>query len=122
MMAHIPTDTRPLNGGTQRIYSFSNGLGASVVRHRYSYGGQAGWWELAVLDAEGELTYDTPITSDVIGWLSEGEVQATLDRIAALDAGEIRLAVDERKQLEDWRDAVAYDGCLLGFEDWKASR
>ena len=43
-----------------------DGFGASVVRHPYSYGGAVGLWELAVLDSNGRLTYETPITDDVM--------------------------------------------------------
>ncbi len=41
-------------GGTQRIYRFGNGYGASVVQFPYSYGGDRGMWELAVTKYEGE--------------------------------------------------------------------
>jgi hypothetical protein len=34
-----------------------------------------------------ELCYDTPITNDVIGWLTWEEVQALLARIDALPPG-----------------------------------
>jgi hypothetical protein len=46
---------------------FDNGRGASVVKSPMSYGGDAGLYELAVLDATGKLDYTTPITADVIG-------------------------------------------------------
>lgn len=77
-------------GGEQRLYRFDNGYGASVVRHRFSYGGSAGLWELAVLTFKGEgvedfdLTYDTPITDDVLGHLTESEVEEKLADIEAL--------------------------------------
>ena len=74
--------------GVQKVYKFTNGYGASVVRFRSSYGGSRGLWELAVLkfDADGEwdLTYETPITSDVIGHLTDDEVDELLDQIEAL--------------------------------------
>jgi hypothetical protein len=72
--------------GTQRKYAFPNGYGASVVCSPFTYGGEDGLFELAVLGPGGHLTYDTPITSDVIGWLTEDAVQAHLDDIAALPA------------------------------------
>ena len=72
--------------GVQRIYKFDNGYGASVVRHEFSYGGSRGAWEVAVLDADGELTYDTPITNDVIGWLDEDGVESYLEKIENLPA------------------------------------
>jgi hypothetical protein len=74
--------------GVQRIYEFGNGYGASVVRHKMSYGGPNGKWEVAVLDARGELCYDTPITNDVIGWLSEEGVDTVLADIEKLPAKE----------------------------------
>lgn len=72
------------NGGIQYIAKFDNGYGASIVKNQFSYGGGAGLWELAVLDHNGSLTYDTPITNDVLGYLTEEEVNATLDQIEAL--------------------------------------
>lgn len=81
---------RPLCDGTQRLYRFTgNDYGASVVRHRYSYGGRDGLWELAVIKWHGEeyeLTYDTPITDDVLGYLTEEEVVESLIQIKALPA------------------------------------
>jgi hypothetical protein len=80
----------PSIGGIQRLYRFPNGYGASVVRHQYSYGGDQGLWELAVVIYDGEdvesfhLCYDTPITDDVIGYLSEGGVDEILAQIEAL--------------------------------------
>lgn len=71
-------------GGWQRVYQFANGYGASVICTPFSYGGANGLNEVAVLDSAGHLTYDTPITSDVIGWLSRGETEAVLRRIADL--------------------------------------
>lgn len=55
-----------------------------MVKHTYSYGQAADLWELAVRDNHGELRYDTPITDDVIGWLSEEEIVAIAQQVAAL--------------------------------------
>ena len=63
---------------------FNNGYGASVVRTKNSYGGEAGLYELAVLDKEGGVSYNTSITDDVLGWLKEDDVTAALQRIEAL--------------------------------------
>ena len=71
-----------------RLYYFDNGYGASVICTPCSYGGSRGLWELAVLRKTPgigwPLCYDTPITSDVIGWLSEDEVDALLVKIENL--------------------------------------
>ena len=81
--AYTPYQTRESNGGTQERYRFANGYGASVIiGGPYAYGGL----ELAVIGPDGKLCYDTPITSDVLGYLSPSEVQPLLAAIAALPA------------------------------------
>lgn len=78
------------DGGTQRLYRFANGYGASVVQFLHSYGGIEGLWELAVVEFSGEaitrfrLTYDTPITDDVLGRLTDDDVDRLLGEIEAL--------------------------------------
>ena len=76
--------SRDAISGTQRKFKFANGYGASVVCGPYTYGGPERLFELAVLGQDGHLTYETPITSDVIGWLTEEQVQETLAKIDAL--------------------------------------
>lgn len=86
-MSFTPYRERPLNGGTQKLYRFENGFGASVVQHDFSYGGDAGLWELAVIKFNGDswsLTYDTEITDDVIGRIDWDDVEELLSRIDAL--------------------------------------
>ena len=65
-------------------FMFPNGYGASVVRNEYSYGGDQGSYEVAVINSNGELVYDTPITSDVIGWCSSDDVEKLLIAIQSL--------------------------------------
>ena len=72
-----------LDGVVSRI-TFDNGYGASVVKHEFSYGGKDGLYELAVLDKDGNLTYDTPITNDVIGYLREEDVTDVMEKIQQL--------------------------------------
>ena len=84
---------KEVHGGSQKIYKFANGYGASVVCHSFSYGGDKGQKEIAVLKFIGDsdkfdLCYETPITDDVIGYLDEDEVQPILNKIAALKVGE----------------------------------
>jgi hypothetical protein len=74
-------------GGWQKIYRFDNGYGASVVCTPFTYGGDAGLMELAVIKFAGDdwsLNYDTPITNDVTGWLDDNAVERLLEQIAAL--------------------------------------
>lgn len=73
-----------LSDGYKKVYKFGNGYGASVVCSQFSYGGDKGFFEVAVLDANGEIVYDTPITSDVIGWLDFDGVAKTLREIQCL--------------------------------------
>ena len=72
-----------LNGVISRI-TFDNGYGASVVKHEFSYGGDKGLYELAVLDKNGDLCYSTPITDDVIGYLREVDVTEVMEKIQQL--------------------------------------
>lgn len=70
--------------GVQDIYRFKNGYGASVVCSSGSYGGKQGLKELAVLDKDGHICYETPVTDDVIGWLADEDVEKYLSQIASL--------------------------------------
>jgi hypothetical protein len=80
-----------LFGGVQIVFKFPNNYGASVIRHSGSYGGSQGLYELGVLKftapAKYDLVYDTPITNDVLGWLSVDDILSTLDEIQALEQG-----------------------------------
>jgi hypothetical protein len=75
----------PMGMGKQCIVQFSNGYGASVVQGPHTYGGSNGLYEIAVFGKDGQITYDTPITNDVLGYLSEQEVEKTLMDIKNLD-------------------------------------
>lgn len=77
---------RELNGGHQVLLQFGNGYGASIVRGPHTYGGPDGLYEVAVIRFEGEtgewhLTYDTPVTDDVLGYLTEEDVARHLTEI-----------------------------------------
>ena len=63
---------------------FDNGYGASVIIGPHTYGGEDGLYELGVLGKDKKLTYDTPVTSDVEGYLSEAQVTDLLIKIQQL--------------------------------------
>lgn len=90
MKLHEPVLVRPIEYGLQKIYRFDNGFGASVIKSQFSYGGDDNLWELAVLTfssnapEEFELTYETPITNDVIGSLNDDEVEEKLTEVKQL--------------------------------------
>ena len=83
MRTMIQYDIDDYRQGVRRIYTFDNGYEASVVCHTNSYGGPEGLWELAVM-LDDELVYDTPVTSDVIGWLTDADLATVLDQVEAL--------------------------------------
>lgn len=77
-----------LFGGLHKVYKFPNNYGASVIQHDYSYGGKDGLWEIAVIyfvdGDEWDIDYSTPITRDVLGYLTDEEVCETLEQIKNL--------------------------------------
>ena len=66
---------------TWGLVLFPNGLGASIIRHLYSYGGTSGRWELAVVTHVGD-DWQLYSGEDTIGWLTATEVAAILDLIS----------------------------------------
>lgn len=74
-------------GGTQVVHKFDNGYGASVIQTPFSYGGNEGLYEIAVIeweDNDWSICYHTPITDHVIGYQTEEEVDMVLTAIEAL--------------------------------------
>lgn len=89
MATFADLDFKPHPGGfgVQAKKFFANGYGASVIQSRYSYGGDEGKYELGVYegdDASHCLTYETPVTDDVLGYLTEDDVTKALAEIEAL--------------------------------------
>ena len=73
--------------GVQALVFFDNGYGASVIRGFGSYGVNDALYELAVVKVEDDswyLCYDSGITDDVIGHLSEEQITNLLQKIEAL--------------------------------------
>ena len=76
--------TDPFMSGVRSRMMFENGFGVSVVSHTYSYGGKDGLFEVAVLDKDGDLTYNTPVTNDVVGYLNPDEVTEIMEQVQNL--------------------------------------
>lgn len=73
------TEKNSYYGKNQTKYSFPNGYGASVIS-----GEGIRQFEVAVLEADGSLCYDTEITDDVIAGLDVEGVYKILDNISHL--------------------------------------
>ena len=79
-------------GGVQYIFSFDNGYQASIVKfYDLLLGGSYGYyedlWELAVLK-DGKLDYDNSVANgDVIGFLTDKEVNKLLKEVEKLKEG-----------------------------------
>jgi hypothetical protein len=73
------TEKNSYYGKNQTKYSFPNGYGASVIS-----GNGIRQFEIAVLEADGSLCYNTEITDDVIAGLDVEGVYKILDKISHL--------------------------------------
>jgi hypothetical protein len=76
----------PDKHGKGCVHEFANGYSVSVVRNPYSYGGDRGLYELAVLlTSTGRITYATPVApDDVLGSLEEADVTRAMQQVEAL--------------------------------------
>ena len=79
------TPTEEFLSGIRSTCHFENGYGVSVVRHKFSYGNKLNLFELAIIDKVGDIVYSTPITDDVLGYLSEADVSDTMIKVQRLD-------------------------------------
>ena len=71
------------DGGTQTKLDFDNGYGASIIFGSMFYSNGVDTFELGITH-DGKLTYDSGLSDDVIGHLSNDEVTALLYKIKAL--------------------------------------
>jgi len=71
----------------QKIYSFPNGYGASVIKGKYTYGGPEGKWEIAPWTNDEHEFIGLSLLGwydDVKGRLNDPEVDAVLKQIERL--------------------------------------
>jgi hypothetical protein len=73
----------PMFNGVKSYTEFENGYGVSVIKHKNSYGGIHGLYELGVTK-DGNMVYDTPIASDVVGHLTPEAVTEYMVKIQEL--------------------------------------
>jgi hypothetical protein len=74
---------------------FHNGYGLSISWRYGTYGGLEG----AVLhEDEEDLVYDTPITSDVVGWLDRDSLIELIKDVAALPIRKYTMATEAYKR------------------------
>lgn len=95
-----------LDGTEHYEFHFPNYYGASVIRGPFSYGGPEGMYELAVLRKRRkywEITYKTPLTGDVIGYLEYDDVVKLLKTISSWN--------DNKKLLHE--SFVNHDGNIV---------
>ena len=79
--------------GIHVIVFFPNGYGASIVKGDGTYGAEDGLYELAVLQGSLDswhICYETPLTSDVLGYLKPNDVTGHLVAIEELPKAEAR--------------------------------
>jgi hypothetical protein len=85
-------------------YMFDNGYGLSVISH--GYGSEQGLKEAALLNANGNLIYadstkdgrELPF-SDVVGWLTEAQVNELIELVKGLEPDSIN-AIDALEQFQ----------------------
>ncbi len=66
---------------------FDNGYGVSIIRNQYSYGGKDGLFEMAILigdEFDHSICYDTPLTSDVFGYMNIEELNKSINDVRNL--------------------------------------
>ena len=115
----------PEKNGVQYLKFFDNGYGVSVIKHNFSRGGTAGFWELAILEGNEEnwkIIYDTPIADDVIGYLTENEVIELADKVSKLrsitDTKFYAIAISSYEAIEDLGPYDSIERTELAIENY----
>lgn len=66
--------------GQHAVLEFDNGYGVSVLLGDLFYSNGVDTYEVAVL-ANDYICYDTPITDDVVGYITEDEVTEIMEKL-----------------------------------------
>lgn len=83
----LPVIEDDVLGGVQWVYRFANGYGGSVINHSGSYGVELAvveWDDWLTEDDDYTICYTTPVTGDVLGWLTFDELVSKLGEVQAL--------------------------------------
>jgi len=71
--------------GEQAVYRLANNMYVSIVRHRYSYGGDRGLYEIMTFsdsNPNGVAIKDITDDDGIVGFLEPRDVKSVLERIA----------------------------------------
>lgn len=68
---------------SQAFHQFPNGYGVSVIDGDYDFCDN-GTYEVAIMK-DGELCYDTPLTDDVLGYQTPGEIDEILKEVESYE-------------------------------------
>lgn len=78
-MKKYPYNEYPQLGGVRREYKLPNGYALSLINspivHFFQFA-----WEGAVIDPEGNVTYNTPLTHDVEVFLTDEAAAAWIEK------------------------------------------
>ena len=71
--------------GKQAKLKFPNNYSVSVIIGDIWYSDGISTYELAILDSHNNLCYNTPITDDVLGYLSPKEITIAMKKVQKLE-------------------------------------
>ena len=72
-------------GHQYRIFYNESGMGISIIKKHGSDGDEEDKWEVALLDRDSKLVYDSDYFRDVVGWLDEDGVIDACNRARTHD-------------------------------------
>ena len=76
-----------IDGGIQGFVELDNGFELSIVKHKFSYGGNKGLYEIGVFIGDG-LVSPKGWGDQVKGYLNEDEVEQTIAELAEHDSAD----------------------------------
>lgn len=71
--------------GVHAVKMFDNGYGVSVLLGSMFYSNGHTTYEVAILNSDGSIAYDTPITDDVLGHRTIEEVDDIMRQVQELE-------------------------------------